>query len=1350
MRIFNQFRSVSMLTILAFVFQVISPAIVHPYHSQSWLEEGIAHGTIFPEGGPVNPEPGDPPLCSPTKGDPIYLWTGEFFYSCTDLTIPGRGMNVVINHTYRGGKAFNGQFGTGWFMSYHYRIRPLSNGNIVLISGEGRKDEYVYDSGTYVTSGGIFAGIVQNGNGSWTLTKPNGTQYEFDMTGKLTAIIDRNGNQISFTYTVTSMPIYAYPLYPDDPPLVSSEIVGYDYLLTKITDTIGNEIDFTYNSENKLQKITDHASREVSFSYDSATGDLLTITRPATTLYPSGITKTFTYDANHKITSIKDGKNQTFVTNRYDSEGRVYEQDLGTGTYQFSYGVDSTTVTDRNGYVTTYTFDSAGNLLSKELFTDGLRSGEPASYLTTYTYNANSSLTSVTFPLGNGIKYTYDENNSSQQSKGNLIEVRQKANMAVSDNDTNDIVTEITYESNFNQVNAVTDPKGNAYTITYDYELDVSDPKYDTKGNAIFVEQPEVNSQTPTWEYTYNSNGQITEIEDPNGNIVEYTYHSATGYLHQIKQDPSGINAITTYTYDSIGNIDTVTDAEGRVTDYDFNELRWLLQVENDLGYVTKMTHDKNGNVTKLERQVNAAATVWQDTDFTYDTLNNLETRTDPLDRVTTHYYDDSENLTSIVDAESNTTTNEYDERHLLFKVKDANTPQGVTQYDYDDNGNLAQITDSEDNETTYGYDGFDRLTSKTYDDSSGSTYTYDKNSNLVKHTTPKGDDIDYTYDALNRRLTKEFESDADLDVSYAYDLGSRMTTADTTASEIDYTYDALNRVTETTQRINANNFTVEYDYDKVGNRTQITYPSTKVVDYTYDDLNRMTHVDVDSSALVEYAYDPLNRRAEKSFLSADLPKTTYEYDLANQLEAQVNAVLYTADTVTNQLSAPLDDITNNIAPDTMSSQFVYLYDNVGNRTDMNATGTLGTTGTFEYDYNDIYELEGVSNADSHSYAYDNVGNRNTVDSVSYSTNSLNEYTSVGATSFMYDGNDNLSYDGTNSYTYDEDNRLISASNSSNSASYEYDAFNRRISKTVDSVMTYYVYDGYEVIEEYNSSNSLQAYYVLGPSIDEPNSMVRNSNTYYYHRDALGNVRQLTDVNGIVQESYDYDPYGNVTIYNSSLTDITSSGSGIKNPYMYAGRRLDEESGVYHYRNRQYKPMIGRFLQRDPLGYVDGMNLYTYVGNNSINHTDPFGLQSVLYLPVGESTRPTPGILPGIMPLPDVVISEPIVMPPVVYVPPIDMPPITFPFPTSPVVIGGIPIYPPWGDTNDVPPVPICNNGDDEDVYCSLFEQWIDEYGYRWCLYWCDDGTWTKRGNSNRLYGCKPRIRKGEKQDFDE
>ncbi|MBZ0165728.1 MAG: RHS repeat-associated core domain-containing protein, partial [Candidatus Omnitrophica bacterium] len=86
------------------------------------------------------------------------------------------------------------------------------------------------------------------------------------------------------------------------------------------------------------------------------------------------------------------------------------------------------------------------------------------------------------------------------------------------------------------------------------------------------------------------------------------------------------------------------------------------------------------------------------------------------------------------------------------------------------------------------------------------------------------------------------------------------------------------------------------------------------------------------------------------------------------------------------------------------------------------------------------------------------------------------------------------------------------------------------------------------------------------------------------------------------------------TIYNSSLTDITSSGSGIGNPYMFTGRRFDEETGIYHYRRRYYDPGIGRFLQRDPMGYYDSMNLYEYVASNPLNFVDPYGLELRIYV----------------------------------------------------------------------------------------------------------------------------------------
>ena len=192
----------------------------------------------------------------------------------------------------------------------------------------------------------------------------------------------------------------------------------------------------------------------------------------------------------------------------------------------------------------------------------------------------------------------------------------------------------------------------------------------------------------------------------------------------------------------------------------------------------------------------------------------------------------------------------------------------------------------------------------------------------------------------------------------------------------------------------------------------------------------------------------------------------------------------------------------------------------------------------------------------------------------------------------------NLSNDGINIYGYDELNHLSTMTNSADTASYSYDPFGRRVSKTVNGAITYFIYDGDRVIEERNASGNLVAAYVYGTGIDEVLTMERGGVNYYYFQDGLDSVREITDGVGNVVKNYTYDVYGRPS----------PAVSAISNPYLFTGRRLDEESGIYYYRARMYDPNIGRFLQRDPLGYLDNMNLYAYCLNNSINFTDPYGL----------------------------------------------------------------------------------------------------------------------------------------------
>lgn len=1175
-------RGLAFLVLLAFGFgQAIPPAYGCP------ITVGGGPPTPPP---PPNPEGRQPPDNNPShedpdvqeKTDPIDLSSGDFVLTRQDLILPGRGLSVDLAFTYRSRSAHNGPFGYGWDFSYHRKVRRLDNGNLVVLRGANRQHEFTFDtaSGTYNPPPGVYDRLIQNPDGTYLLTSKHGDKELYDTNGNLTRIEDRNGNALTFTYDSEGLLLITGK--SDYFVNQTTGAIAREYRLTRITDTIGRAIDFTYNSEGRLATIN-YEGRTITYGYDlTGTGDLISIADPLLN------TARYAY-TNHNLGAVTDPKGQAYLSNVYDvATDRVTSQTYGASTSTLVYGQDAegnptTEVTDRRGFRTLFTFDEAGHITRQEQFTDGDPAGEPASYVTSYEYNAAGERTRIIFPPGNATEFTYD-------TKGNLLEIRRKRiGIPKGQDDASDIVTAFTYEPNFNFVASTTDPHGN--TTTY---------SYDAKGNLLQVTQPPPDSVSPApvVTLTYNTSGQVETATDPNGNVTKYSYDSATGYLTQLTSGFGTPDAATTsMAYDSVGNVTSVTNPNGHTTTFTYNALNQLTKAvaPSPFLFETHYSYDVNGNLIQTDRQAASSpgprpalspTDDWQSTVYTYTTLDQLASVKDDLGNTTAFTYDVNGNRATVTDAKGKATVYSYDERDLLSRVTDAATPAGVTETLYDENGNVASIKDANGNTTVYAYDDFDRLIRTTYADGSFETYTYDLASNLTEHRTPDSNLIQFTYDSLNRLILKTIPQEV---TTYTYDAGGHLTTLSDSDATLTYTYDSLNRVTQVaTASPGLAATTVGYSYDATGNRTKLTYPDSSFVTYTYDALNRLDLVrDASASALANFTYDPLSRRS--GLVLSNGITTTYAYDSANRLT----------------------QLTHASSPSSLAA-FAYTYDALGNRLTM-----ADATGAHSYTYDPLSQLMAVDYPSGYAFAdmtfaLDPVGNRTqTVDegTTPYVTNALNQYTQVGSGPLAYDANGNLVSGGTSTYAYDAESRLTQATAGGMTAAYTYDPLGRRLTKTVNGTTTRFLYDGDQILAETDAAGNITAKYVHSSGIDEPLRMERSGVVSYYHPDGLGSIAALTNSSGAVVERYAYDSYGEPRITDAA--DNPRASSALGNRFLFTGREWDSESGLYHYRTRAYSPTLGRFLQRDPIGYTAGPNLYTYVDNNPLNFTDPLGLEKV-------------------------------------------------------------------------------------------------------------------------------------------
>lgn len=245
--------------------------------------------------------------------------------------------------------------------------------------------------------------------------------------------------------------------------------------------------------------------------------------------------------------------------------------------------------------------------------------------------------------------------------------------------------------------------------------------------------------------------------------------------------------------------------------------------------------------------------------------------------------------------------------------------------------------------------------------------------------------------------------------------------------------------------------------------------------------------------------------------------------------------------------------------------------------------------------------------AQTEIFTYDNAGNRTRRERgqeiTTYEYDTRNRLTSTAnngiITTYNYDNNGNLLKETKGSeitsYTYDNFNRPVEVvlPNESYQMNH-YDAMGLRVGLTENGIRHEFIFSGSSVVAEVNSNTGGITRYVRGKELlatEDPRGIL----SYYLHNEH-GDVINLVNANGEIQNAYKYDAFGNTTDYAAK----------VNNRFLYSGEQFDKVTGQYYLRARYYDPELGRFTQEDPYR-GDGLNLYTYVHNNPIRYVDPTG-----------------------------------------------------------------------------------------------------------------------------------------------
>ena len=725
---------------------------------------------------------------------------------------------------------------------------------------------------------------------------------------------------------------------------------------------------------------------------------------------------------------------------------------------------------------------------------------------------------------------------------------------------------------------------------------------YENNGNEAWFDGAQLFREPFDYVYTYDDDGNLTSVKNPDGTTTTYTYVEGTSDVASITMPGGGQYS---YTYNDNHQLTRSITATGLQTDYGYdaygNSTSVTIRPQNDTGAAIRSdsTYTADGNML-------ASTTGGDRNTVTYsnDTDRSLVTAvTDAKNAATSYSYDSMRRQTGVTGADGSSVSSVYADDYLTSLSHSGGDSSTTYNFSYGVAGLSTAVKIGETwTLVSNSYNtGAWTLAQQLYGNGLWWKYDYDaQTDDLLRRYTNLSDTggigYAYTYDSRgqiskiekksltleNGAITGESLLTAEY---YGYDAMDRLTRIVVTdgtnlISDIAWTYDADQNVTAITTRVNNNGAlrtdTYAYSYDDDHRPTNTTYGSVSE-SITYDGYSRVTGKTVQNSGntvlSTSYAYRDID--AEHT--------TTQVSSLMSTFGGNTVSHSYTYDANGNILS----DGTTTYAYDSLN-QLVWEYNTAAGKA-WNYAYDLGGNilSKTEYDYADGQ----TSNPVTVSYTYGDAVWRDLL-------------TAYNGEAITYDGIGNpTSYRGWG-MTWQGGRQLASMQKDGTTISFSYNDAGLRTEKTVNGSTRRYIWNSSQLMADVGASDAFYFHYSSGGELIGYTYKTAEAETEcILVKNQQGDVERVISADGTILAAYTYDAWGNV---------LTSEGSlATANPIRYRGYYFDTETSLYYLQSRYYDPAIGRFINADNYATTyktsTGANMFAYCLNNPANCKDDGG-----------------------------------------------------------------------------------------------------------------------------------------------